>query len=104
MKVGDRVLKGQVIAEPIGRVSVSLHAPTSGTVTLIGPQPVPHASGMEADCIVIETDGQDEWIEHTGLEDYKSYTKSELINYIRNYGIAGYGRCGFPDRCKTASG
>ncbi|WP_370277348.1 electron transport complex subunit RsxC [Pontibacterium sp.] len=104
VKVGDRVLKGQVIAEPIGRVSVSLHAPTSGTVTLIGPQPVPHASGMEADCIVIETDGQDEWIEHAGLEDYKSYTKSELINYIRNYGIAGMGGAGFPTDVKLHLG
>ena len=104
VKVGDRVLKGQVIAEPIGRISVSLHAPTSGTISMIGPQPVPHASGMEANCIVIETDGQDEWIEHGGLEDYKALSKQELIGYIRNYGIAGMGGAGFPTDVKLHLG
>ncbi len=104
VKVGDRVLKGQVIAEPIGRISVSLHAPTSGTIVEIGPRRVPHASGMEGPCIVIDTDGQDEWIEHAGLEDYTQYSKSELINYIRNSGIAGMGGAGFPTDVKLHLG
>ncbi len=30
--VGQRVLKGQLIAEPLGFVSVPVHAPTSGTI------------------------------------------------------------------------
>ena len=46
--VGERVLKGQKIADAQGTVSVPLHAPTSGTVSFIGPQPYPHVSGMAA--------------------------------------------------------
>ena len=58
--VGERVLKGQKIAEASGFVSVPLHAPTSGTVSFIGPQPYPHASGIPAPAIVIDADGRDE--------------------------------------------
>ena len=104
VKVGDRVLKGQLIAEPIGRISASLHAPTSGIVSMIGPQPVPHASGLQGTCIVIDTDGKDEWIEHQGLDDYKAFSKSELINYIRGAGIAGMGGAGFPTDVKLHLG
>lgn len=104
VKVGDRVLKGQLIAEPIGRISVSLHAPTSGVISFIGPRPVPHASGMEGPCIVIDTDGRDEWIEHQGLDDYKALSKAELINYIRGSGIAGMGGAGFPTDVKLHLG
>ncbi|MGB0466513.1 MAG: electron transport complex subunit RsxC [Pontibacterium sp.] len=104
VKVGDRVLKGQLIAEPIGRISASLHAPTSGTVSSIGLQPVPHASGMDAPCIVIKTDGRDEWVEHQGLTDYTALSKPELINYVRGCGIAGMGGAGFPTDVKLHLG
>ena len=42
--VGDRVLKGQMLAEPAGAVSAALHAPTSGTVVALGPRPIQHPS------------------------------------------------------------
>ena len=67
---GDKVLKGQMIAEPIGAVSAAIHAPTSGTVSAIGPRPIQHPSGMDAVCIVIDTDGEDQWVEHQGIADY----------------------------------
>ncbi|MDO6806355.1 hypothetical protein Q4595_28115, partial [Wenyingzhuangia sp. 1_MG-2023] len=43
--VGERVLKGQLVAHADGFVSVPLHAPTSGTVVAIEDRPVPHDSG-----------------------------------------------------------
>jgi hypothetical protein len=46
--LGERVLKGQLIAAANGFVSVPVHAPTSGTISFIGPQPYPHVSGMLA--------------------------------------------------------
>ena len=42
VKVGDKVLKGQIIARSDGYVSVPIHASTSGTITDIGDYPVPH--------------------------------------------------------------
>ncbi|HCW96004.1 MAG TPA: electron transport complex subunit RsxC, partial [Pseudomonas sp.] len=42
--VAERVLKGQKIAEATSAVSAPVHAPTSGVVSFIGPQPYPHTS------------------------------------------------------------
>ncbi|GGK76011.1 electron transport complex subunit RsxC [Amphritea balenae] len=104
VKVGDRVLKGQQVAEAIGRISANIHASTSGTVTAIESHPVPHMSGMTADCIIIEADGKDEWIEHSGLDDYTSLPKPELIEFIRQQGVAGMGGAGFPTDVKLHLG
>ena len=104
VSVGERVLKGQMIAEPVGRISAALHASTSGTIRSIGPHPVPHASGLDSDCICIETDGRDEWIEHQGLEDYTRLEPAKLIEHIRQCGIAGMGGAGFPTDVKLHLG
>jgi electron transport complex protein RnfC len=99
---GERVLKGQMIAEPRGFVSVPIHAPTSGTITAIEVRPIAHPSGFSAPCIVLASDGADEWIAHEGVEDYKSLDKAELLNLIRQAGIAGMGGAGFPAAVKLS--
>ncbi len=104
VNIGDRVLKGQLVAEAIGRISANIHASTSGTVVAIEPHAVPHMSGMPSDCMIIEADGLDEWVEHQGLEDYTSLPKPELIEYIRQSGIAGMGGAGFPTDVKLHLG
>lgn len=84
VEVGDYVLKGQLIAEAEGYVSAPVHASSSGTVVAIEPRPIPHPSGMSADCIVIDTDGEDEWIETPHHEnDYQQLDPSALRNFIR---------------------
>ena len=104
VKVGDLVLKGQVIAEPVGRISAAIHAPSSGRIIDISQQPVPHASGLEAECIVIETDGAETWCEYEGLEDYTQIPPHKLIDFIRSKGIAGMGGAGFPTDVKLHLG
>ncbi len=104
VEVGQQVLKGQMIAEPVGRISVALHAPTSGVIRSIGPHPVPHASGLDSDCICIETDGEERWVEHQGLEDYTRLEPSQLIEHIRQCGVAGMGGAGFPTDVKLHLG
>ncbi len=99
---GEKVLKGQLIAEPAGFVSVPLHAPTSGTVSAIEDRQIAHPSGLTSRCIVISSDGQDQWIDHAGTPDYKNLEKSELISRIRNAGIAGMGGAGFPTAVKLS--
>ncbi len=100
VQVGDKVLKGQRIAEPSGFVSIFMHAPTSGTVVEIADYPVPHASGMRALCIVIETDGEERWIERRGVDDFRTLEKNQLAEIIRCAGIAGMGGAGFPTDIK----
>jgi electron transport complex protein RnfC len=104
VSVGDRVLKGQVIAEAVGRISVNVHAPSSGTVVAIEKRGVPHISGMKAPCIVIETDGQEQWVDHQGLDDYAAIPKQALIDFIRHHGISGMGGAGFPTDVKLHLG
>lgn len=97
---GDRVLKGQLIAEPDAFISAAVHAPTSGTVTGILDHAIPHPSGMSAPCIVIVPDGEDRWCQHQGLEDYRQVAPGELLDLIREAGIAGLGGAGFPTQIK----
>jgi electron transport complex protein RnfC len=98
--VGERVLKGQLIAAANGFVSVPVHAPTSGTVSFIGPQPYPHVSGMLAPAIVIDSDGLEEWIELTPCTDYRHLENSDLVELLRQAGISGLGGAGFPTAVK----
>ncbi|WAC43721.1 electron transport complex subunit RsxC [Pseudomonas sp. SL4(2022)] len=98
--VGERVLKGQLIAAATGFVSVPVHAPTSGTVSFIGPQPYPHVSGMLAPAIVIETDGLEQWCPLEPCPDYRHLDHGKLIERIRQAGINGLGGAGFPTAVK----
>ena len=102
VSIGERVLKGQMIAEARGFVSVPVHAPTSGTVHAIEDRLIAHPSGYLAPCIVITSDGQDEWTEHNGVSDYQTLEAADLINIIRNAGIAGMGGAGFPSAVKLS--
>ena len=100
--VGDTVLKGQMIAEPGGFVSVPLHAPTSGTIVAIEERQIAHPSGHTAPCIVIASDFNDEWTPHSGTGDYRTLDKTQLIERIRTAGIAGMGGAGFPTAVKLS--
>ncbi len=101
---GERVLKGQMIARPQGYVSAPVHAPTSGTVVDIDDHPVPHPSGLRAPCIVIESDGEERWVEHEAVGHYSDLPPSELRNIIREAGIVGLGGAGFPSYIKLNPG
>ena len=103
VEVGDRVLKGQIIGAADGYISAAVHASSSGTVVAIGPALVPHVSGLPDDCITIETDGRDEWIDHAPL-DYCAMDAAELRMRLRDMGIAGLGGAVFPSAVKLDPG
>ncbi|MBL4781835.1 MAG: electron transport complex subunit RsxC [Porticoccaceae bacterium] len=100
VSVGDKVLKGQVIATAKGFVSAPVHAPSSGVISAIEEQSVPHASGMKAPCIVITTDGADSWMAHSGTLAYRDCSAAELLSTIAESGITGLGGAGFPSAVK----
>ena len=104
VEVGERVLKGQKIANADGYVSAPVHAPTSGKVIDISEHPIPHPSGLRALSIVIETDGHDEWIEYRAEQDYTEINPSHLRNIIREAGVVGLGGAGFPSFIKLNPG
>jgi len=104
VQVGDKVLKGQKIARADGHVSVYLHAPSSGTVTAIDEQPIPHPSGLSAPCITIETDGEDRWVDLEETPDFTTLSEHEIRHRIREAGIVGLGGAGFPSFIKLNPG
>ncbi|MCU7842749.1 MAG: electron transport complex subunit RsxC [Candidatus Thiodiazotropha sp. (ex Monitilora ramsayi)] len=105
VKVGQRVLKGEKIADSTAPVTAPLHAPTSGTVIEIGNHPIPHPSGLPGLCIVIEPDGRDEWGElPQPIDDYRSADAATLRSRIREAGIVGMGGATFPSAVKLNPG
>ncbi|WP_313024810.1 electron transport complex subunit RsxC [Pseudomonas lopnurensis] len=98
--LGEHVLKGQRIAMASGFVSAPLHAPTSGVISFIGAQPYPHVSGMLGNAIVIDSDGQEQWIELHPQPDYRQLERTALLEIIRQAGISGLGGAGFPTSAK----
>ena len=104
VQVGDRVLKGQIIARAGGYVSVPVHASTSGKITDIGNYPVPHPTISKAPCIVLEPDGNDAWFDIKPTEEYDRTEPAKLQELIRDCGIVGLGGAGFPAHVKLMEG
>jgi len=99
VQVGDYVLKGQMLAEPEGAVSAAIHAPTSGTITAISEQIIPHPSGLPDMCIMLTPDGKDSWAQLQPT-DWRNTDKKELVNSLRSSGIVGLGGATFPTHIK----
>ena len=101
VSVGERVLKGQMLARPKHVISAAIHSPVSGVITDIGDYPVPHPSGLPAQCIVIENDHRDEWVERNPVgDDFHHMNSHSLRNIVRDAGIVGLGGAAFPSAVK----
>jgi len=100
VKPGERVLKGQLIAAADGTFSANVHASSSGFVTSIGNYPLPHPSAMSGECVVLATDGEDEWIALEPCDNYLQFERVALLDKIRAAGVAGLGGAGFPTAVK----
>ena len=101
VSVGDHVLKGQMIGASKAFISAPVHASSSGTVVDINDFPVPHPSGLPGPCIVIETDGKDEWCDlPTAMKYFATWDKTEIRDRIRQSGIVGMGGAAFPTSVK----
>lgn len=69
----------------------------------VSSRPVPHPSGLDDWCVLIEPDGKEEWVELTPWPDYRDREPAELLQRIRDMGIAGLGGAGFPTAIKLQS-
>jgi Na+-translocating ferredoxin:NAD+ oxidoreductase subunit C len=103
VKPGDRVLRGQPIAEPGTAVSAWLHAPASGTIAAIEPRPAPHHLGAPSLSIVIANDGRGERFAGAAARNFDQLSPPELIEQIGRGGIVGLGGAMFPTAAKLMS-
>ena len=98
--VGDRVAKGQLIASADGRLSAAVHAPTSGVISAIAPQPFAHPSGLPELAITLDSDGEERWVERQPLHDWPQRSGAEIRDFLAQMGIVGLGGAVFPSHLK----
>ena len=101
--VGERVLKGQLIAAAQGAVSANLHAPTSGTVAAIGEIVAPHPSGLPLQAITLDADGEDRWAELQACADPFALDPAEIGRRVARAGVVGLGGAAFPSAVKLGA-
>ena len=115
VKPGDYVVKGQLIGEKNGFISVPVYASANGLVKQVEPRL--GAAGGKAPAVILDTtaapnsvnDGQT--ISESGESgekkeitlkplDWKTATKEELLKRVEEAGICGMGGAGFPTAVK----
>jgi electron transport complex protein RnfC len=101
--IGERVLKGQLIAEPRGALGAPVHASSSGKVVAIEAWPVHRRFGDSAPCIVMECDGEDRPVEAVEASaPYADLSPDALLTRILQGGIVGLGGAVYPTAQKLA--
>jgi len=98
---GDKVGKGQLLAESGGFVSAPVHSPTSGTVT--GVVEVSGPMGPKAKAIEIEADGEDKpAYPFEPIENWRDADPGDLKKRVGEAGIVGMGGAAFPTMVKLS--
>ncbi len=102
---GDRVVRGQCVAEAASVVSASLHSPISGIVRSIGL--VRNARGFDVEAIEIEATESDHRIDIESMSkplvavrDKGNVSADEILACVREAGIVGLGGATFPTAVK----
>jgi electron transport complex protein RnfC len=103
VKPGERILRGQPIAEPGGPISAWLHSPASGTVAAIEPRPAPHRLGAPTLSVVVANDGRDERHATVAATAFEQLSPEQLRELIGRGGIVGLGGAVFPTAAKLSS-
>lgn len=102
VNVGDKVVRGQIIANGTGPMSCPVHASITGTVKKITDHLV--AGGVEAPCIIIEEnkDAPEERSQTMFMDPIDPFTstREQLIARIHDAGITGMGGASFPTHVK----
>ncbi len=104
VKVGEHVLKGQLIGACDAHITGAVHAPTSGEVIAVEDHPITHPSGAASLCVVIKPDGNDKWQPLSPVPDWREASEETLIKQLQRCGIVGLGGAAFPTHVKTLDG
>jgi electron transport complex protein RnfC len=99
VKAGDEVQRGQVIGEPGGFVSMTLHSPVTGTVRAIAKRR--HPNGQMVDCIDIEADAfATQQMRRRAPIDVEALNIDEFVSEVQRAGLVGMGGAAFPTHVK----
>ncbi len=104
IKVGEVVLKGQLLAHSQGMISAPVHASSSGVILDVNDYPAPHPSALPIRMIVLETDGKDEWLQTPDIGDPFQLPPEDISLRVGAAGIVGLGGATFPTAVKLNMG
>lgn len=104
VKVGEKVLKGQLLAYSQGTISAPVHASSSGVVVDVLDYPAPHPSALPIRTIVIETDGLEDWHPLSVPQDPFALDPEEICLRVGAAGVVGLGGAVFPSAVKLELG
>lgn len=110
VKKGDKVRRGDKVADAGGFVSASIHTPISGTVTKIDVCRTPQ--GMPVQAIYIKSDEADRAADAEAMANRGKAARTDaeiaaldgkaIIDIIKNAGIVGLGGATFPTHVKLS--
>lgn len=101
VKVGQEVLRGQLIAEADGWLSVPHHAPATGVVEAIELRP--SARGPWVESIVIKVaQGSTQEVLCSDPRDMSKLSPEEVVAAVQATGMVGLGGAAFPSHAKMA--
>ena len=103
VKAGDYVVRGQLVGEKNGFISVCVRAPANGLVKSVEKRA--GAAGGMADAIVLDTtapapEGVSTEPQLFAPLDWKAATREELVRRVEEAGLCGMGGAGFPTAVK----
>lgn len=97
--VGQKVDRGQVLAEPQGFISSTLHSPVSGSIVAIAPRL--HPNGSLVDAIEIRADPfATQRLNERSAIPWRDLSSDEFVAQIQRGGLVGMGGAAFPTHVK----
>jgi electron transport complex protein RnfC len=101
VKPGDRVERGDRVAEPDGWISVPIHASASGTVTDVGLWP--HQDGSYETAVRIAVDPNSAQAPRPRMiKPWEGLEPKEIVAQVQAGGVVGLGGAAFPTHVKLA--
>ena len=101
VKKGDRVERGDKIAEADGFMSVPIHASAAGTVAEIGWWP--HPDGSMAETVVVDVAPHSPQIPRPRMvPDWHGLTPDQVRKAVQEGGVVGLGGAAFPTHVKLS--
>jgi electron transport complex protein RnfC len=100
VEIGQEVKAGEVVGAAEAFVCAPVHSSVSGKVVAMGEFPSP--MGRMVNCVVIENDGQDTWVDLREDTDYLSLSPEELKGKVKDAGVVGMGGATFPTVVKLS--
>lgn len=103
VSVGDKVVRGQLVAASRSERVAPVHSSVNGIVTAITEHITSHPARVKSDTIVIRANDDRSWGEVTPVSNLVNLDEDAIIERVSEAGIVGLGGAGFPTGLKLKS-